>query len=741
MARKKTPNRPSAGKPADTTNAQDPVETDAAGTASAEGPAEGPTEGKVVSVTDADETNAADDTVRADADRPRSDDPETVEAEIVSEAAAQDTLGDDTVRAETVETREADASDDDVIRADAATTEHQKADRKKGGFPWAAIAALLLIGVVGWVIYSLLDDDTDRVADAGAPGVVVSDAEPFPGNELGAPIVAEAAPGTRAAAEAADAAETERAASPMDAVATEDASRETVAEAEAGTVSALRARARERNEARRAARDAAARDAAAVTGEAEAEEADAPLAVTASERDAEDASPFYVADADEATSETQGSGADDTSVSADSASDQASDDMAARVAAARAAQDRVRRQDAARRAARAEAAPVTTPQDEAPQDEVSEDGASQDAADRADGDAREENDPNALPEFTQDDEPTTEVFGDTADQDSRVEALRRARRTTRPTGRIAPQDTDQDAGDVGDDDAADAREADDAPVTVRDRGAIQPRGADVAIREEAEAAPVVMTLPEEAATEEEVDERLSEVRAGLREDVLAETEARIRTAIEETEREVEGLREALTAQEERSNARIAQLTDRLEVLQRRDASASQQGVLILALSNLAGTVDRGEPFERQLDDVERLAPNARSLRTVRRYAQEGLPTDQALSERFQDAARRALAAEGREGAEGGFARLMANLRGLFTVRRVGEVEGDTPSAIISRAEAALERDDLAAAVSELGALEGAAAEAFEPWMEDARAKVQVADRIDRLERAVLAQDR
>ncbi|WP_031551343.1 COG4223 family protein [Parvularcula oceani] len=281
---------------------------------------------------------------------------------------------------------------------------------------------------------------------------------------------------------------------------------------------------------------------------------------------------------------------------------------------------------------------------------------------------------------------------------------------TRPTGRVTSLSP---ADEAEDEDAGEAE-------TGQGPSPIQPRPA------------VVRADPN-------LDERLNAVRADVREEVLAETDERIQTVIAQTEREVQALRSAMTEQEQRSSQRIAQLQDRLEVLQNRDVTATQQGVLILALSSLGTELEQGRPFERQLADVERLAPNARSLNFARRYAGTGLPTDAELRERFREAAREALARARRESAEGPFERLWANLTGLFTVRELGDVEGDTPSAIISRAEVALEQGDLGAAVRELRALEGAAAEAFQPWIQDADAKARVRERLDALEQAVLVE--
>ena len=63
------------------------------------------------------------------------------------------------------------------------------------------------------------------------------------------------------------------------------------------------------------------------------------------------------------------------------------------------------------------------------------------------------------------------------------------------------------------------------------------------------------------------------------------------------------------------------------------------------------------------------------------------------------------------------------LAGLVTVRRLGEVEGDTAEAIVARAEARLGAENLAGALTELEKLSGAQAAAAADWVQAAGARL------------------
>lgn len=231
---------------------------------------------------------------------------------------------------------------------------------------------------------------------------------------------------------------------------------------------------------------------------------------------------------------------------------------------------------------------------------------------------------------------------------------------------------------------------------------------------------------------------LEEFKSDVKADVLAQTEQVIDEKIGRTEREVRALRTEVTEQQRVANERLAALTRKIDTIETNDLSAARQSTLLIALSDLDDNIRAGEPFLRELENLERITPSARSLRSLREYAATGLPTDSELNEGFALAARQALSGAKREDSKGPFSQFMSNISGLFTVRKIGNVEGDTPSAIIARAETQLANNNLTAAADELTSLDGDALEAFESWIELATAKSEAAQRLDALQRSVLA---
>jgi hypothetical protein len=82
-------------------------------------------------------------------------------------------------------------------------------------------------------------------------------------------------------------------------------------------------------------------------------------------------------------------------------------------------------------------------------------------------------------------------------------------------------------------------------------------------------------------------------------------------------------------------------------------------------------------------------------------------------------------------------RIWARVSSLVTVRPVGEVAGESVAAVLSRAEAALARGDLAEAAKQMNALAGPARAAAEAWLADARARLVTDAALVEIERAAL----
>jgi hypothetical protein len=243
--------------------------------------------------------------------------------------------------------------------------------------------------------------------------------------------------------------------------------------------------------------------------------------------------------------------------------------------------------------------------------------------------------------------------------------------------------------------------------------------------------PALVIAAEDVVTDEKLANQLADIKSDVKKDVLAQTQAaleaeqeRARRQDEEIDRLKNQLEDALEEQEQRSAERMAELEQRMNKLQNRDvATATKQAAISIALSNLQRQMYSGAPFKEQLDILEGLVTPSRAISDLKPFAETGLPTMLSLQTGFSDAARSALAAAKRENAKNPMEQFGANLSSLFSVRKTGKVEGDTPSAIISRAEANLEEGNLYEALREIGTLEGDAAAAMDPWVERARSRV------------------
>ncbi|MEM9810283.1 MAG: hypothetical protein AAF788_03565 [Pseudomonadota bacterium] len=255
----------------------------------------------------------------------------------------------------------------------------------------------------------------------------------------------------------------------------------------------------------------------------------------------------------------------------------------------------------------------------------------------------------------------------------------------------------------------------------------------------------------------------NDVRQGVRSEVLAETEQVIETrlaqteralqqteqnigsqlnqtqaALQQTEQRLAQIQSSLTQQQEASQAQISALDNRISQIQTRDINVARTGALLIALSELGDNIDSGRPFRRQLNAVEAIAGNRTPLSSIRPYAEDGIPTNDQLRSSFSETARNALAAEAKGEASGIFETMIANISGLFTIRPVGDVEGDSTGAIIARAEQHVKADDMNAAAKELSSLEGSAKTEFASWIAAAEAKAAAEGGLRSLEEQLTA---
>ena len=146
----------------------------------------------------------------------------------------------------------------------------------------------------------------------------------------------------------------------------------------------------------------------------------------------------------------------------------------------------------------------------------------------------------------------------------------------------------------------------------------------------------------------------------------------------------------------------------------------------LARANLARAAQASGSFKPEWEALRAIAPDDPALGALQPFAEKDVPGTNALLASFPEAARASLAADQQANSgENLAARLWAQLRGLISVRRVGNVEGGTNEEHLARAQADADRGDLAGAVREAQAVTGPAAVPLDDWLKNAQARLAI----------------
>lgn len=148
------------------------------------------------------------------------------------------------------------------------------------------------------------------------------------------------------------------------------------------------------------------------------------------------------------------------------------------------------------------------------------------------------------------------------------------------------------------------------------------------------------------------------------------------------------------------------------------AAATAAAERTRALDDLAARVAAGEPFGSELQALGD-QPLEQALGPL---AETGVPTLSQLQANFPDAARTALQTARETSAEDGWGdRFLDFLAGQTGARPLTPLEGDTPDAILSRADFALTEGRVADAVAEIQSLDPAIKAPLDPWLVQAQA--------------------
>ena len=178
---------------------------------------------------------------------------------------------------------------------------------------------------------------------------------------------------------------------------------------------------------------------------------------------------------------------------------------------------------------------------------------------------------------------------------------------------------------------------------------------------------------------------------------------------------------------ERLNGMIKSMTGRLDqvdaVLSQRRQQALRAEALILAVGQLRAALRQSKPFTGEVRALRALAGDdpqiAALMDKVAPVADSGVPTPDDLRTDLDHLApeivRSAVVGDG----SSWWRQALYRVESVVTIRRVGtQVAGDKVDAIVARAGAKADGDDLAGALAELQGLTGLTADAAAPWIRD-----------------------
>jgi hypothetical protein len=153
--------------------------------------------------------------------------------------------------------------------------------------------------------------------------------------------------------------------------------------------------------------------------------------------------------------------------------------------------------------------------------------------------------------------------------------------------------------------------------------------------------------------------------------------------------------------------------------------------LAIAAAALKSAVDRGAPFQAEIETFAAVAPGLPEIEALRAHAEQGVPTRAELVAGIDETAGVIIAAANPPAADAGFFdRLLSSAESLVTVRPIGAVSGDGVPEKVARMEVALKAGDLAQAMAEYDSLPDAAKAAGAAFADKLKARLDVEKLVD-----------
>lgn len=147
----------------------------------------------------------------------------------------------------------------------------------------------------------------------------------------------------------------------------------------------------------------------------------------------------------------------------------------------------------------------------------------------------------------------------------------------------------------------------------------------------------------------------------------------------------------------------------------------------LAVAALERALQDEKPFEVELNAIKSVANDNAALDSLSAYAVTGLTSETSLLGQFDGLLESALVADLKGDGTSILDRFIGNAKSIISIRKTGNVEGDSAEAVLARMEVAVKAKDLAGAVETASALEGPAADVFADWLTSAQSRLAAKD--------------
>jgi hypothetical protein len=200
----------------------------------------------------------------------------------------------------------------------------------------------------------------------------------------------------------------------------------------------------------------------------------------------------------------------------------------------------------------------------------------------------------------------------------------------------------------------------------------------------------------------------------------------LRTKLAGAEQSITALRDQIASNAEALNQSQARLTEAERKID--EPRSDVEMARAIALAGLKTAINRGGPFLSELDALKSISPEDPSIAPLSRMASAGLLSRSDLARDFSQVSNDILTAINQpEVGEGWTNRLIASAKSLVKVRPVGNVEGETPEAIVARVENKLQNGDLKGASLEWETLPEAGKTASADFAQSLKNRIEAED--------------